>query len=108
MAVGIRCSEKYDFQNTGYAFIETTRPTIITYVPDEYIGNFRITSSQNIIHVSDGEYLLDVSEEYQDAQEYKNLMAMGTVLDQYHYSRWLEISNKYDLQYVMQHIFYLR
>jgi hypothetical protein len=99
MAVGIRCSEKYDFQNTGYAFIETTRPTIITYVPDEYLGGFQITPSPNIIQVSEGGRILDLSEEYKDAQEYENLVAMGTVLDQYRYSRWVEISNKYDLQY---------
>ncbi|MGB7531533.1 MAG: hypothetical protein WA977_00950 [Halobacteriota archaeon] len=99
MAVGIRCDEGFDFQNTGYAFIETTRPTIISYVSDDYIGGFRITSSPNVIHVSKGGRALDVSQEYNDAQELKKIEVMGTVLDQYYYSRWLAISNKYDLQY---------
>ena len=33
MAVGVKCSPDYDYFNTGYAFIDVTRPTIITYVP---------------------------------------------------------------------------
>ena len=82
MAVGIRCDEGFDFQNTGYAFIETTRPTIISYVSDDYIGGFRITSSPNVIRVSEGGKALDVSQEYNDAQELKKIEAMGTVLDQ--------------------------
>lgn len=100
MAVGVRCHERYDFQNTGYVFIETTRPTIITYVPDEYIGGFRISSPPHIIHVNEGGSGLDVSQEYTDAQELKRIEAMGSsVLDRYTYSKWLTISNRYDLQY---------
>jgi len=49
--------------------------------------------------VSKGGRALDVSQEYNDAQELKKIEVMGTVLDQYYYSRWLSISNKYDLQY---------
>lgn len=99
MAVGIKCESGYDFANSGFAFIETTTPTVITYEPDEYIGGFQLTNNPNIIHVSDGGLSLDVSQEYADAQELKQLNAMGSVLDQSHYNRWQTISTKYDMLY---------
>jgi len=99
MAVGIKSSPSYDFYDTGYAFIETTRPTIITYIPDTYLSGFRVTSNPHIIHLKGGNKSLDVSTEYQDATRMKQLEAMGTVLDQSHYAEWLRISNNYDLQF---------
>lgn len=99
MAVGIKSSSNYDFYDTGYAFIETTRPTIITYVPDTYLGGFRVKSNPHIIHLNGGKKILDVSMEYRDAIKMKQLEAMGEVLDQSHYAEWLTISNNYDLQY---------
>jgi len=99
MAVGVKCDSPYDFQNSGYAFIETTRPTIITYIPDTYLGGFQVTSDVTIIHLKGGTNSLDVSREYQDAIALKNLESMGRVLDQYHYSQWLALTQKYDLGY---------
>jgi hypothetical protein len=99
MAVGVKCSSSYDFYDTGYAFIETTQPTVITYVPDTYLSGFKVSSNPNIIHLNGGKKALDVSSEYRDATRMKQLEAMGTVLDQSHYAEWLRISNKYDLQY---------
>jgi hypothetical protein len=99
MAVGVKSSPNYDFYDTGYAFIETTRPTLITYIPDTYYGGFTISSNPHIIHLNGGEQVLDVSTEYRDATEMKQLEAMGDVLDQSHYAEWLRISNYYDTQY---------
>ena len=89
----------YDFYDSGYAFIETTRPTIITYIPDTYYGGFTITPNPNIIHLNGGKNSLDVSQEYRDATRLKQLEAMGEVLDQTNYYDWARISNYYDLQY---------
>jgi len=97
MAVGIRCSEEYDYQDTGYAFIETTQPTIITYVPDEYIGGYRL-GSYTIIHLTTGGKSLSVRLDYADAVELKTLESMGPGLDPYHYSRWQYITGKYDIR----------
>ncbi len=99
MAVGVKCNSQYSFQNSGYAFIETTQPTIITYVPEDYIGGFKITSDAKIIHLPGRGKSLDVSEEYRDAQELKKLESMGQILDQYHYSQWQALTQKYNLQY---------
>jgi hypothetical protein len=99
MAVGIKSSSSYDFYDSGYAFIETTRPTIITYVPETYLSGFKVTPNPHIIHLYGGKKVLDLSTEFQDANRMKQLDAMGQVLDQSHYAEWLRISNKYDLQY---------
>jgi len=99
MAVGVKCSSNYGFYDTGYAFIETTRPTIITYVPDTYMSGFKVSSNPHIIHLNGGKKVLDVSTEYRDAIKMKQLQAMGEVLDQSHYAEWLRLSNNYDLQY---------
>lgn len=99
MTVGVKSSPDYDFYDTGYAFIETTRPTIITYIPDTYYGGFTISPNPHIIHLNGGEQVLDVSTEYRDAIKMKQLEARGQVLDQSHYAEWLRISNYYDTQY---------
>jgi hypothetical protein len=89
----------YDFYDSGYAFIETTRPTIITYIPDTYYGGFMITPDSNIIHLNGGKNSLYVSQEYRDPTRLKQLEAMGQVLDQTNYYEWARISNFYDTQY---------
>ena len=38
MAVGIMCPVQYSYKNTGYCFVETTEPTMITYSQGEYVG----------------------------------------------------------------------
>ena len=99
MAVGVKCSPEYDFYDTGYAFIETTQPMIITDIPDTYYGGFSVSSNPHIIHLNGGKKVLSVSKEYRDATSMKQLEAMGQVLDQSHYAEWMRISNNYDLQY---------
>ncbi|WP_298668479.1 AN1-type zinc finger protein [uncultured Methanofollis sp.] len=99
MAVGVKCDAQYDFQNSGYAFIETTSPTILTYIPEDYVGGFTITSDVEIIHLRGGTRSVDASGEYRDAQEMKRLESMGPVLDEYNYARWQALSQKYDLFY---------
>lgn len=98
MAVGVKCSPDYDFYDTGYAFIETTEPTIITYVPDTYYGGDSASASPQVIRINEGKRVLDVSSEYRDATRLKQLERMGGVLDQSQYTEWLKISSKYDLQ----------
>ena len=43
VAVGIKCGEEHGKYGTGYCFIETTSPTAINYIPDEY-GIYDIVS----------------------------------------------------------------
>jgi hypothetical protein len=97
MAVGVKCSPDYDFQGTGYAFIEPTVPTIITYVPESRDGGFGESAMPRVIHVSEGKRAMDVSPEFRDASRLKQLKRLGGVLDQNQYMELLKISNKYDL-----------
>jgi hypothetical protein len=99
MAVGVKCASNYDYQGTGYAFIETTRPTIISYVPDTYYGGFGIPSELRLIQVNGGKRILDISPEYRDALRLKELEKTGKSMDMDEYNEWLKISNRYDLRY---------
>ena len=100
MAVGVKASSRYSFYDTGYAFIETTRPTIITYEPDTSYGGFSISQNPRIIHLSGGKRVLDVSAEYGDAMRMKQLEEMGGSLNQSYRAELSKISDKYDLDYV--------
>lgn len=50
-AVGIKCLEKKSLNNTGYCFIETTGPSIITDSKTEYITFRQLDSSPEIITI---------------------------------------------------------
>lgn len=101
MAAGIRCPVQYSYENTGYCFIETARPIIITDCQEEYVGVGKLTSTPVIIHISDGFSFDSVSEEYNDAQEWfrlKNLASSaGGILEQTDYNKWQSLVNKYGI-----------
>ena len=42
MAVGVKSSSRYSFYDTGYTYIETTPPAIMTYEPDTGYGGFSL------------------------------------------------------------------
>lgn len=97
-AVGIKCPIQYSYQNSGYCFIETTNPTIITDSSGEYINTGQLGSPSEIIIISEGISFDSVSEEYNDAKEYNALIAKGTVLNHTDYLKWIGLSNKYGIQ----------
>ena len=97
-AVGIKCPSQYSYRNSEYCFIESTTPDIITYSDGTYVGAGKLTSTPEIITISDGYSFDSVSEEYEDAQEYKNILNMGRVLSQDYYNRWVSIVNKYGIK----------
>jgi hypothetical protein len=99
MAVGVKCSPDYDYFNTGYAFMDVTKPTIITYVPDTEYGGGSISPNPRIIHVNEGKRSLDVSSEYRDALQLKHLERIGGALNQSESLDMLRISRMYDLGY---------
>ena len=99
LAVGIKTSSRYSFYDTGYAFIEASRPTIITYEPGSGYG-FSISQNPRIIHLTGGRKAMDVSTEYGDAMRMKQLEEMGGNLNQSYRTELLKISDKYDLNYV--------
>jgi len=101
-AVGIKCPVEYSYEGTGYCFIETTAPSIITYSQEDYIGVGKITSSPTIIHVSDGYSFDSVSKEYNDAKLLEKINAIisqsrGGIVDQYTYNQWKSLVYEYGL-----------
>ena len=100
MAVGVKSSSRYSFYDTGYTYVETTRPTIITYEPDPGYGGFSISQNPRVIHLSGGRKALDVSMEYNDALRMKQLEKMGGNLNQSYRAEFAKISDKYNLDYV--------
>ncbi|RLG15020.1 hypothetical protein DRN69_03600 [Candidatus Pacearchaeota archaeon] len=68
-SVGIKCPFEYSVDETGYCFIETTGPSIITDAEVEYVGIGRLLSKPEIIVISDGDSLDKNLYEYRDAEE---------------------------------------
>jgi hypothetical protein len=98
MAVGIKCPKEYSYLNSGYCFIESTSPTIITDSEGEYLGAGKLNSIPTVISISDGISFNSVSEEYNDAQEWNKIGNMGSVLNNYWYGRWYKLVNKYGME----------
>lgn len=97
-AVGLLCPAQYAYFQ-DYAFVETTAPTIMTYWQGEYEGNIYLPSQPDfVIPICNGSSFNSISEEWNDAQTWNQLMQMGTVLDSYHYSLWQSLVNKYGIQ----------
>ena len=66
--VGIRCPEKESWKGTGYCFIETSGPAIMTDSSIEYIGGLTINSEPEVLVISYGKSLDGNFYEYKDAE----------------------------------------
>lgn len=74
-SVGIKCPEKYSFKNSGYCFVETNSPSIITDSQKEYeIGC--LESAPRIIKICDGRQMETIGIDYRDAIEMNYLKKM--------------------------------
>jgi hypothetical protein len=97
MAVGIRCPTGYDFAGSGYAFVESTEPSIITDSSGNYAGVGKLSSTPVVIPLADGAAFTGIAEESADAKEWRGLQSMGRTLDEYHYAQYLLLKKKYGL-----------
>ena len=79
-ALGIKCPVRYSVDDSGYCFIETTGPSIITDAGIEYTGGIKLRSKPEIILVSNGEALGSDMYEYKDAKEMMKLRDSWFVL----------------------------
>jgi len=102
MAVGIKCPIQYSYYNSGYCFIETARPAIITDSQEQYIGVGKLHSTPEIMEISDGKSFNSVAEEYLDAQEWikiNNLSELNNgFLNPYYYREWQILVEKYGIE----------
>jgi len=66
-AVGIKCPKRYSLRKTGYCFVESTQPAIISYSSGGYSEQGKLYSVPEIIPISKGISLKGNMEEYRDA-----------------------------------------
>lgn len=102
MTAGIKAASPYDYKGTGYAFIETTEPKIVTY-DQTYFPEFKgmVTSTPVVVPEGTGRDFSGVAEEYSDAQEWEQLQAKihAKSLTSADKARYTALDDKYDLSY---------
>jgi len=92
---GIKCPVQFSYKNSGYCFIESTAPAIITYSEGTYIGAGKLESTPKITVVNQGKSFDSVSMEFNDALLYKKLLEDHSGDN---YSVWLSLRSKYGLE----------
>jgi hypothetical protein len=102
-AVGVKCPSQYSYKNTGYCFVETTTPNIITDSNGDYLisGTSDITTKLpdtfDTLQICDGNSFDSVSEEYNDALIY-NSFEGKKILSQSSYDKWQCLVKKYGIK----------
>jgi hypothetical protein len=96
-AVGIACDAKYDYKDSGYCFIEPTRPSIITDSSGTYRGVGQLSSNPEVIVISVGKSL-NVSKEYADAEEFSKIVSKGHNLQKNDQDRLKVIADRYGIK----------
>lgn len=101
-AVGIKCPQQYSYRGTGYCFVESTSPTIITDSGGDYVGVGKLTSMPDVLKICDGSSFDSVSEEYDDNMAFNQLCNKlnsysGTTLSQSEYDEWQKLVDKYGI-----------
>ncbi len=71
--VGIKCPLSKSFYGSGYCFVETDRPSIITDSSMVFEGEVKLKSEPEVILISDGLSLPKNMYEYRDAKTLKNI-----------------------------------
>jgi hypothetical protein len=105
-AVGIKCPINYSYNGTGYCFIESTLPTIITDSNGDYPSNFcfnsdctqKLPDEYTLIVIADGKSFDSVIEEYNDAKLWNKINDMpGRYLISSRYDEWESLVKKYGI-----------
>ncbi len=100
-ALGIKCPIKESVGNSGYCFIETTGPSIISESQISYVGYGKLTSTPSIFLLSDGFSLPNNMGEFKDAKRMdkirKSLRKREGRLDFYKYLMNQRLKKKYGM-----------
>jgi hypothetical protein len=102
MAVGIKSPAAYAHDNTGFAFVETSVPVIVTDDQEAYGNGGKLTEFPDIYPVSDGISFDSVSTEFQDARTFIRLEVSGHnsggMLSDTNRTVWESLVRKYGLE----------
>lgn len=94
-SIGVRCPSEYSLKGTGYCFIETTGPSIITDSGIEYIDGTMLFSDPEILPISKGISFTKDLYEYEDAIDLNKIRNGDFIL--FKNSRFEELKQKYGL-----------
>ena len=94
-SIGIKCPVKNSLSDTGYCFIETTGPSIITDDSIEYVGGIKLVSKPEISLISKGASLEKNLYEYGDADSMGKIRNGGIVL--FPLAKFNKLKEKYGL-----------
>ncbi len=94
-AVGIKCPDKYGVKDSGYCFIETTGPAIISDSEIEYGVWGKLISEPEIMVISEGFSLGENLYEYDDAEDWIGLREKG--VNTFSRNKFDELKEKYGL-----------
>jgi len=72
-AVGIKCPVEHSLNGTGYCFVETTGPSIISNNKGHYLGWGKLSSDPEVMLISEGDSLDEDLYEYKDAEDWIKL-----------------------------------
>ena len=72
-AIGIKCPIKKSFRDTGYCFVETGGPAVITDSSMEYVDGIKLESEPEILVISEGISLPENMFEYKDAKTLRDI-----------------------------------
>jgi len=103
-AIGLACPQQYSYEHTGYCFVETTAPAIITYSSGDYYTSdnstlvIKLPTNPRLLKISDGNSFNSVAEEYYDAIEYNRLTHEVEILSSKDYDKWKQLVNKYGMK----------
>jgi len=70
-SVGIKCPVRYSLKQSGYCFVETSGPTIISDDELDYVRGIKLKSSPEIMFISEGISLRGDLKEYDDAEKFQ-------------------------------------
>ncbi len=79
-ALGIACPLIESFENTGYCFVETTGPAVLSDDSIEYVEGVTLSSEPQIMPLSEGDSLGMNLYEYKDAEMMKRLRQWKIIL----------------------------
>ena len=101
MTAGVRAAAPYDYKGSGYAFIETTEPKIITYNQSHFPEFGYLTSNPIVVPEGTGKEYTGVAEDYRDSQDWARIQSEIQGKDLPAVDRALErtLEKKYDLGY---------
>ena len=94
-SIGIKCPKIFSLDNTGYCFVETTGPSIITDNKILYVDSGKLESEPEVIFISEGDSLGWNLYEYDDAKELIKLKNNGVSM--FSSRNFDELKEKYGL-----------